>query len=527
MKFPLLLSVVVLLMSASSAVADTFETRRCINMGNALDAPTEGEWGHTIEAASFQRIAAAGFDTVRIPVRWSAHTGNAPDFTIDPEFFARVTDVIQQALANDLQVILNIHHFDALNAAPEDNREKFLALWSQIAERYKALPESVYFEVINEPNDNFEGDVMRSIVTAGFQKIRETNPTRILIMGGDNWSSIRSLSTIPTIDDPNQVHTFHYYDPFKFTHQKASWTQLKNSGIVNWGSKVDREELQSAADYAKQVQDERGIPVFLGEIGAYEQAPYDDVVAYTRQTREAFEAAGISWCVWSFTATFPFFDSGTQQWDINKLAALGLSADGSSAPGPTAKARDDAAGPEDFAGQTLEDAFNHLRRYVGHDGELMMSPFPDQLTHYGAIKVKQRKDTSVPGAAAMQAKVTRVGANPWDAGLSGPLAVSIKQGDTLVMAYWARVTKGEGVITNAGLQMNAEPYTPLGPLQPATLSAEWQRFTVTAVADRDYAASEVGYTMQLAGAKQTLQFGPVFVMNLGQGIGELALGSAR
>ncbi|MFK8018056.1 MAG: glycoside hydrolase family 5 protein [Gammaproteobacteria bacterium] len=499
------------------AHADRFETKRCINMGNALDAPTEGEWGHVIEERSFQRIAEAGFDTVRIPVRWSAYTSGAPDYVISEPFFERVTEVINQALANQLQVVLNIHHFDELNKDPEANRDKLVALWSQIATRYRDLPASVYFEVINEPNASLKGDVMRSIVTDAFHKIRETNPTRILIMGGENWSGLKTLRTIPVIEDANQVYTFHYYDPFAFTHQKAGWTPLKDSEVVRWGSAADVAALESAAEYARLAEEELGVPVFLGEIGAYQKAPYDDVVEYTRQTREAFEAVGISWCVWSFTRTFPFFDSDKQQWDREKLAALGLSPDG---PVPASSVattvRKSVAAEEPEIGQTLENAFNALRRHVGQDGELMMSPFPEQLTSYGRIKIKRKKDDTVPGGEAIVIKVGRAGENPWDAGLSGPLSVALKKGERVVLAYWAKAEKGESaVISNAGLQMIAEPYTPLSPLEPASLTNRWQRFIVEAVVDRDYLPGEAGYTFQLAGAKQTIRMGPVFVMNVG------------
>ncbi|MEL7311437.1 MAG: glycoside hydrolase family 5 protein [Pseudomonadota bacterium] len=493
--------------ATTTALADQFNTKRCINMGNALDAPEEGAWGHTIEASSFVRIAEAGFDTVRIPVRWSAYTSDAPEYRIDEAFFARVTDVIEQALSNDLQVILNIHHFEGLNADPEAHYDQFIALWSQIAARYRDLPENVYFEVINEPNAQFKGDLMRRYIRAAFDKIRETNPTRILIIGGEEWSSIRSIPSIPKIDDPNQVYTFHYYDPFLFTHQKASWTPLKDSDVVRWGSEKDRRELAQAAEYARATQESLGIPLFLGEVGAYEKAPYEDVVAYTQATREAFESAGLAWCVWNFTATFPFFDSDTQTWDQRKLEALGLEAPAASSPAkPTAS-------------RTLEDAFNALRRHVGHDGELMMLPFADQLLHYGPITVKRRSDANVPGGVALEVDVARAAENPWDAGISGPFTVAAKAGDTLVMAYWARaVDSKRAVIANSGLQVSSAPYTPLSPLQPALLTDQWQRFVVTAVVGKDYAPSEIGYTLQVAGEQQRIRVGPMFVMNLGQGV---------
>ena len=500
-----------LLAAFQPAHADSFNTKRCMNMGNALDAPNEGDWGHTIEEESFKAVAEAGFDTVRIPVRWSAHTRGAPGYEIKESFFRRVTEVIDQALANDLQVILNIHHFEELNEAPVENTAKFVALWAQIAERYQNLPESVYFEVINEPNDKFEGDLMRSIVKKGFDKIRETNPTRILILGGDDWSSIRSIPSIPAIEDPNQVYTFHYYDPFKFTHQKTSWTDLKDSGSANWGNSADRAELKAAAKYAAKVQQETGIPLFLGEIGANEKAPYDDIVRYTRETRKAFEGAGISWCVWNFTATFPFYDSNSKKWDDNKLAALGLgSGQNTSAP----QEANSEASP--YEGQSLDDAFNALRRKMGRDGELLMAPYVNQLGKYGSLKTKEMKDKGVPDGRALEVK-SRKGKNPWDSGVSGPIPGAIKRGDTVMMSYWAKVVKGDGIISNAGLQLNSPPYSAMA-MEPVDLSSDWKQFFVSGTATRDYDESEAGYSIQVGAAKQTLRIGPIFILNLGQNV---------
>src|SRR5262245_47703575 len=62
---------------------------RGINAGNALDAPTEGAWGPALDEAYFDAVAAAGFDHVRIPIRWNAHAAAAPPYTVDEAFFAR------------------------------------------------------------------------------------------------------------------------------------------------------------------------------------------------------------------------------------------------------------------------------------------------------------------------------------------------------------------------------------------------------------------------------------------------------
>jgi hypothetical protein len=175
-----------------------------------------------------------------------------------------------------------------------------------------------------------------------------------------------------------------------------------------------------------------------------------------------------------------------------------------------------------YSAQTIDDAFNGLRRKIGRDGELLMAPFADQLTGYGPAKLKVVKDKNVPDGSATEVKVSRKGKNPWDSGLSGPIPTAIKKGDTIVMSYWAKTVKGDGVISNAGLQLSGEPYTALA-MKPASLGKDWQEFYVTAKASRDYAPSEAGYTIQVAGAKQTLRIGPIFILNLGQNVSPSSL----
>src|SRR5262245_43788128 len=63
---------------------------RGINLGNALEAPQEGAWGVTLEADYFRLIKEAGFNSVRIPIRWSAHASTTAPYDIEMHFFQRV-----------------------------------------------------------------------------------------------------------------------------------------------------------------------------------------------------------------------------------------------------------------------------------------------------------------------------------------------------------------------------------------------------------------------------------------------------
>ena len=85
--------------------------QRCINLGNALEAPNEGDWGFIIRQSDLETIAEAGFDTVRIPIRWSAHADTEFPYTIDRDFFARIDEVVGWALEAELQVIIDLHHY--------------------------------------------------------------------------------------------------------------------------------------------------------------------------------------------------------------------------------------------------------------------------------------------------------------------------------------------------------------------------------------------------------------------------------
>ena len=125
-----------------------------------LEPERESGWGgKRLEAADFVRIRAAGFDTVRIPVRWSNKTGQQPDYAIDPEWLARVTEVVDQALAADLNVILNDHNFEALHEQPQANRDKLAAIWRQVAAHFADRPVGrLGFEIENEPHHALTND---------------------------------------------------------------------------------------------------------------------------------------------------------------------------------------------------------------------------------------------------------------------------------------------------------------------------------------------------------------------------------
>ena len=79
-------------------------------------------------------------------MRWSGHAAADAPYTIDPKFAERVDWAVDQALANKLNVIVDFHGYDEMNADPDGQLPRLEGLWEQVAARYKDRPAAVYFE---------------------------------------------------------------------------------------------------------------------------------------------------------------------------------------------------------------------------------------------------------------------------------------------------------------------------------------------------------------------------------------------
>jgi endoglucanase len=298
---------------------------RGVNLGNALEAPKEGAWGLTLEAGYFKTIKDAGFQTVRVPVKWSAHAAKDAPYTIDPMFFARIDWVLDQAAANGLNVVLNAHHYDEITTDPDRHLPRLAGLWEQIARRYKDRPASVVFELLNEPHDKLTEEKWNAAIPAVLKAVRATNPTRPVIVGPGQWNAIRALPKLALPDDPHLIVTVHYYDPFRFTHQGASWAPpdvRKLSGLRWTGTVAELKELRDTFDRAAAWAKEHGRPIFLGEFGAYEKADMDSRARWTAAVVQEAEARGFSWAYWEFASGFGAYDRQAKAWRDPLLKAL-------------------------------------------------------------------------------------------------------------------------------------------------------------------------------------------------------------
>ncbi len=210
--------------------------KRGINLAGDFEVEPRGSWGTAIEPGFFALAAEAGFDHVRIPIRWSSHTGPAPSYEIDEEFAQEVDALISEAARYGLTIIIDVHHFEELDVDPAGERAHFLSIWDQLGRRYANQPDTVVFELLNEPIGVFadQPEVWNDLLAEGLDVVRQTNPDRTVIVGPVSWNHPSRLQQLVLPDDDNLVVTIHSYDPGYFTNQGAEFTDADYPTGVRW-----------------------------------------------------------------------------------------------------------------------------------------------------------------------------------------------------------------------------------------------------------------------------------------------------
>jgi endoglucanase len=308
-----------------SACTPALPIQRGINMGDMLEAPNEGDWGLYVEAEYFDLIKEAGFDFVRLPVRWNAHASVSAPYAIDPAFFARVDEVLGWALERELAIIIDFHHYEEMASDPVGHKDRFLGIWRQVAQHYKDHPPTVLFELLNEPTANLNPSLWNETLTEALKIVRETNPTRDVIIEPvlSNGEDLFSELEIP--NDRHLIVTFHYYLPFQFTHQGAEFVGDEAQSWLGktWdATEVEKAEItrhfESVADWA----DRNHVRILLGEFGVYSRAPQDSRARWIEFVRREAERHGFSWAYWEFASGFGAYDPEARVWREVLLRAL-------------------------------------------------------------------------------------------------------------------------------------------------------------------------------------------------------------
>jgi len=308
----------------------------------------------------FQNIKSLGCDVIRLPINLFYMTNGSPDYTIDPLMYEFLDQAVNWAEELQIYLILDNHTNDDL-ASKNANLETVLKkVWVQMAEHYKNRSNYILYEILNEPNGTLTTAAWGKIQQTAITAIRTVDTKHTLVVGGAGFNSYTELAALPVYTDNNLIYTFHFYDPFVFTHQGASWpspsmASLANvpfpynastmpstpsnlagtwvaSALTNYKNDGTLAKVKSLIDIAATFKTSRNVKVYCGEFGVYiPNSPNADRNYWYQEVRKYLEAKQIPWTTWDYQGGFGLFTKGSAElFDYNLniplVTALGLTA---------------------------------------------------------------------------------------------------------------------------------------------------------------------------------------------------------
>jgi endoglucanase len=305
----------------------------------------------------FENIKSLGCDVIRLPINLFYMAGEKPDYKIDPLFFTYLDQAVDWAEELKIYLMIDNHTSDNL-ASQNPDLEPFLAkVWEQMASHYKNRSKYVLFEVMNEPN-KITTAVWSKIQQTAIDAIRKYDKKHTIVIGPSGFNSYNELSQLPVYTDKNLLYTFHFYDPFLFTHQGATWVKPSMANLANVPFPYDANKMpalpaelngtwvnsrfnqyqndgtvakiKQLIDMAVAFRNERKVPIFCGEFGVLmKYSNNDDRVVWYREVTKYLNEKAIPWTIWDYHGGFGLFQKGSEgqfpaDLNIPMAKALGM-----------------------------------------------------------------------------------------------------------------------------------------------------------------------------------------------------------
>ncbi|MBN2441823.1 MAG: cellulase family glycosylhydrolase [Spirochaetales bacterium] len=318
-----------------------------INLGGYLSQceHSQSHYESFITEHDIMIIASWGFDHVRVPVDYillEDEDGNEKD-----EGFKILERLAFWCENNGLNMILDLHKtkgYDFSIAGTKERnclfsseklQQRFISLWEKISEHY-GEKRHIAFELLNEVIELEHTKSWNNLIEQSIDAIRAITTDTIIIYGGLQWNSVKTLQFLKKPRHKNIIFTFHFYEPLVFTHQKAYWVpELDTQETVTYPgdmsyykeiSKVlgpraedilnsrlhqmDRSFIEMFIQEAIDIAEKRQVPLYCGEYGVIDRAPTEDTLRWYRDVHAVLEKYGIGHCAWNYKSKdFGLFDS--------------------------------------------------------------------------------------------------------------------------------------------------------------------------------------------------------------------------
>jgi len=277
----------------------------------------ETQWGNpVITKELIQAVKAKGFNTIRIPTTWFQHLIDEND-TIDPEWMARVHEVVDYVIDEGMFAILNVHHEESwvnrpdLGTAYDEMSARLIRFWTQIATEFKDYDQHLIFEGLNEPRakgtdhewgawqdpiSDEEYDTLNKLNADFVNTVRSIESpykdTRLLMFPSYAASSDAMMYTNMVLpEDEYFAVSIHAYSPYDFT---------MNPGIKDHSefTAAWSKDLGGMLDGLRATFLDKDIPVIIGEMGTSNYNNTEARVAWADQYISTAKAYGIPCVLW-------------------------------------------------------------------------------------------------------------------------------------------------------------------------------------------------------------------------------------
>ena len=305
-------------------------------------------------------MADNGIKSLRFPIDLDRYATNRDEFVADTtgatelkfddaNLFAVLDSFVEWTGKHGMSFVIDYHEYDnSYNATSSKNpryTKMMASVWKHVAAHYASSErEDIFFELLNEP-DMTSGMVTtvnwRKAAQEDIDSIRTVDTKHTIIFGDAKWYSIDLLKKGQPLKDDNIIYAVHTYEPFVFTHQSASWTDLKSvknlmfpydkerwseysadfgvtktlpsnykKNIQNYYKIANKEYILNIVLPAKEWAVKNNVPVIINEFGAYNlKTDKQSVLNYMTAMKEISDTLQIPLTHWGYTGGFSLFES--------------------------------------------------------------------------------------------------------------------------------------------------------------------------------------------------------------------------
>lgn len=274
-----------------------------------------------------------GANVIRLPLNYRHFEDDEAPFRYKEAGFARLDQVLRWCEKHGLYAILDMHaaqgwqnvHWHSDNASrisllwhDASSQDRFVALWQEMARRYRDASVVAGYNLLNEPcSNNARGDfawniqanyrpnwpAINGLYRRTVNAIRKIDARHIIFLEGDNYSKLFAGLDQPFAD--NLVYSTHNYSPAGFG--PGAYPGQVRARTAGGASTQYYDAARQKAEFLDQegtiFTRKHNVPLWVGEFGSVYNGPAEEIPDRLRSMDDQigiFDSHGAHWTTWTY-----------------------------------------------------------------------------------------------------------------------------------------------------------------------------------------------------------------------------------